>query len=137
MKFIIGIINELENCAFQPASNNWLFNVLNSATLSASPLNAFTIKWLPYISSICPFTWPKYSCCLRKYFCVCFTTNNTNTKDNGNTRIAMTDIFQLINSIIVNIPITLVTEVITCVTLWFKLLTNVSSSFVMWLKISP
>ena len=57
--------------------------------------------------------------------------------DSGRINRAITVISGLMLSIMISTPMIVVTEVITCVALWFKLMLRVSTSLVMRDRISP
>ncbi len=62
-KPMIGIIRPDRNCDFHAEAYRTSLNPSNRATLAASALNALATRCPPYISSTCPLTCPRYSCC--------------------------------------------------------------------------
>ena len=80
---------------------------------------------------------PKYSCCVLKYFCDLFTTNDISPIDTGNITIAISVISGDILSIITVTPIIVATEVIIVVILWLSPIPSVSTSLVILDKTSP
>ena len=57
--------------------------------------------------------------------------------ETGRIRSAASVIHTLMESIMINTPIRVVTDVISCVRLWFRLICSVSTSFVTRERISP
>ena len=72
-----------------------------------------------------------------KYFCECFTIKKLRNAVTGNITNETIVISQLIENIIIKIPIIVQIEVIICVTLWFKFCDTVSISFVIIDNTSP
>ena len=58
-KFISGIMTPPRNWLFHAAVYSWSLRASNVRTLSSSPQKAETTVCPPYISSTCPFTWPR------------------------------------------------------------------------------
>ena len=56
---------------------------------------------------------------------------------NQSATLMITSVTTLIDSIIINTPIRVVTDVISCVRLWFRLICKVSTSLVIRERISP
>ena len=103
----------------------------------SSPLNTFTTSWPLYTSSTVPFKVPKYSCCLTKCFCDFLTINPIIPSDNGIIRRAAIVIVTLMESIIIKIPINVITDVTIWLKLWLKFCDKVSTSLVTQESISP
>ena len=95
-------------------------NLLNFLSDSRSRLNAFIMTCPPYISSTCPLMCPRYSCCAVKCFWERFTSTRMIRKEAGMMQSATSVICQLMVNIIIMIPTSVVTEVMICVTLWFR-----------------
>ena len=72
-----------------------------------------------------------------KYFCERFTIIEISPIETGRIRSATNVINGLILSIMISTPMIVVTDVITCVALWFRLWLKVSISFVIRDNTSP
>ncbi len=132
-----GNMSPDRNWLFQPERYRVAFSCWNFAMLRASPPKAFMTTCPPYISSTCPFTWPRKACCSLKCFCDFFTTNVTKPTESGMMATATRVMTQLIVSIITSTPITVATEVTICVRLWLSVRFTVSTSLVMSESTSP
>lgn len=105
--------------------------------ISSSLLKAWITLMPPKVSSMWPLTWPRCSCCARKYFWLRLTTTETNTTEIGRISSATMVSTQSMENIIHSTPIIVVIEVMSWMMLWLRFIDSVSTSLVMIERTSP
>ncbi len=134
---MMGCMRPLKNWLFHAELYRRAFVSLKLSTVPSSRLNAFTMAWPENVSSTRPLISPSVRCCARKNFCERFTTTMMSTTDTGRMTTVTSVMSGLMVSIMTSTPTMVVTDVMSCVTPWFRLCPSVSTSLVMRESVSP